>query len=168
MHNGNLKVITVKDTTDLDEIKKLMAGILGEICWEARFGYGDELILEIGARISHKIRDHGAYIFGSRGTAWKLISQDGTIIAEDDNQSDYVSDEMRQKIQIIVNTSIMAFEVTYPTLGLILKFSNHFKLAILPTEADNSWDLCYWELKTPHGLLNVGPSAKWSYESWKS
>ncbi len=158
------KVVQVKSSGDLDKIKELTSGILGELCWEARLGHGDELKLEIGAKFSDWVGDHGEWMLGSRGTAWKLLSPDGTLVAEDYDRDDNTPSEVSQKIQVMVDRRITAFEVLYPSLGLKVTFDNSNILTIIPTAKDDDWELPYWELYTPNGVLMVGPKMQWAYE----
>jgi hypothetical protein len=52
--------VQVNSPDDLDRMKEFTTGILGEACWEARLGYGDELKLEIGAKKTDRLGDYGA------------------------------------------------------------------------------------------------------------
>jgi hypothetical protein len=162
-------VLGIKCLDDLNKIKQLTSGILGEVCWKARLGYGDELKLEIGAKVHPKIRgtkrkeEWGAWMLGSRGTAWQLVAQDGTPIAWNVSQDDYAPDGTDQKLQCLVNTRITGFEALYPSLGLKVTFDNGHQLMILPSAKDDEFDLSYWELFTPETVIEVGPGAVWSY-----
>lgn len=158
-------IVQVKSGEDLHRITELTSGILGELCWEARLGYRDELKLEIGAKKTDELGDYGAWMLGSRGTAWKLMARDGTLITEYYERDVPTPDEVRENIQTIANNRITAFEVLYPTLGLEVTFDNGNKLLIAPTDYDDEWDLPYWELYTPDGVLMVGPNMQWAYES---
>jgi hypothetical protein len=166
------QVIQVTNSSDLEKIITLTSSILGETCWKAYLGYGDELYLDIGdqidvdlsSRLRTRVIKRGAWMLGSRGTAWKLFDQNGNLIIEEyENRDEALSDEIQQKIQLIVDSHIVTFVPTYPNLGLELKFSNDCKLHILPTTEDDKWDVEYWQLAMPHGWLDVGPTLQWTY-----
>lgn len=149
--------------TDLDKLREIVSGVLEETCWRACLSYGDELSLHIGARIpySHKSmagKEKGAWILGTRGTAWKLVSSSETLVTSEDE-----SEIVRQKVHTIEDTTIAAFETSYPNLALTVTFGNGCSLILIPDIEDNS-DLPYWEMFTPYRmLLKVGPGAMWSY-----
>ena len=167
------QVVQVTNATDLDKIKDLTSGIIGESCRKVYLGYGEELKLDIGAQIDIDLssRKHtrivksAAWGLGSRGTGWKLFNRDGMLITEyHETTNTELYDEIQEKIQLLVDTQVQKFAPTYPNLGVEVAFSNGCKLFILPTEEDNKWDVSYWELAMPHGWLDVGPQLQWTYK----
>lgn len=153
------KVSTAKD---LEHLKNITNGIIGEICWRASLSYGDELTLHIGAKIPYSQksmvnREKGAWILGTRASAWRIESANETLTTSDEE-----AEIIRQKIQAIENTAITVFETNYPDLTLTLVFSNGCKLTLFPDTED--FELPYWELFTPYKMfLKFGPDAIWSY-----
>jgi hypothetical protein len=162
--NETALVKAVHQASDLAKLQGIISGIGGERCWDAYLSYAEELSLEIGERIPYpqKVmhgKEHGSWMFGSRGTAWELTSANSLWVSSDDEE-----DVIRQKIQVIKDTTITGIDVRYPDLDLILTFSNGYQLAILPTEDDDDYDVAYWELFTPDKMIvEAGPGATWSY-----
>lgn len=153
----------VTKAEDLDKLREITRGILGEICWRANLSYGEELSLHIGARLPYSQKsmagqEKGEWILGTRGTAWRLDTASETLISSEDD-----SETIRQKVHAIEGTTITAFETRYPDLALIVNFSNGCQLRLFPN-AEDDLDLPYWELFTPaRMILQVGLGAKWSY-----
>jgi len=151
----------VTQLTDLNRLKQLVHGILGEVCWRINLSYGDELNLHIGAKIPYVRKamigqEKGSWILGSRETPWNLSFQSDTVVT-----SNTPSEVLREKVRVIENTTVIGFEVAYPSLALAITFSNDHQLVVSPNLED--CDLPYWELFTPdHMLLKVGPGAIWS------
>jgi len=162
--NETAFVQDVRQASDLEKLKAIINGVVGKSCWDASLGYAEELSLEIGEHIPYtnkllKGKEHGSWMFGSRGTAWELTSANGLWVSSDDEE-----DVIRQKIQVIKDTTIISVDVRYPDLDLILTFSNDYQLAVLPTEEDDEYEVAYWELFTPDKMLiEAGPGATWSY-----
>jgi len=154
----------VNEAADLDQLLAILHGVVGQVCWGPRIGYAEELKLDIGAHIPYtnrllKGKEHGSWRFGSRGTAWELTSPDGLWVSSDDDE-----DVIRQKIQVLKDTTITGVDVRYPDLDLILTFSSGYQLAVLPTEEDDDEEVAYWELFTPDKMIvEAGPGATWSY-----
>jgi hypothetical protein len=154
----------ISTATDLEQLIKITNRVVGEICWKASLNYGDELNLHIGAKIPYPQKsmagkEKGAWILGTRATAWRLESGNEIIVSSSDQP-----EIIKQKVHVIENNSITAFETSYPDLTVAVTFSNECKLTLFPDS--NDFDLPYWELFTPDGmLLKVGPGARWSYTS---
>ena len=153
----------VTQSTDLEPLREITSGVIGEICWKVSLSYGDELSLHIGARIPYSQKsmsgkEKGAWILGTRLTAWRLDAPNETLATSVD-----APEILRHKIQAIENTKITSLETRYPDLALAVKFNNGCKLILFPTVEDDS-DLPYWEMFTPSRMvLKVGPGGIWSY-----
>jgi hypothetical protein len=154
------KVVT---DADLDKLREITHGIVGEVCWRASVSYGDELCLDIGARLpySQKVmagKEKGEWILGTRGSAWILTSSDETLASSDEDP-----DVFKRALHCIEGAAIVAFETRFPDLVLTITFSNGCKLTVFTSNEDN-FDLPYWELFTPYDMvLQTGPGAMWSY-----
>jgi hypothetical protein len=157
--NTNL-VHKITKSTDLAPLRELTSGVIGETCWRASLSYGDELTLHIGARIPYSQKsmfgqEKGAWILGTRGTAWRLDSPTEILAGSKDDP-----EILRQKIQAIENTKITVLETSYPELALTVIFNNKFKLMLFPKAEEDS-DLPFWEMFTPsQRVLKVGPDAR--------
>jgi hypothetical protein len=153
----------VAQAEELEALRELTRGVLHQVCWRADLSYGDELVLHMGAKVAYiqnamAGREKGAWILGTRGTAWSLRDYQSTLVTSDDDP-----EVVKQKVRAIQGSTIVAFDFSYPDLGLVLQFSGGYQLVLTPdSEADI--DLPYWELFTPnHMLLEVGPGAAWRY-----
>ncbi|MFN8376433.1 MAG: hypothetical protein U0694_26625 [Anaerolineae bacterium] len=152
----------VSRPSDLNRIARITKGIIGKMCWRVRLGYGDELKLDIGKRVPAKVvRDRGEWYLGSRGTDWTL-QQDGKVVLTSDEEPEKINRE----IQVILHNPIVSLEAVYPSLGLAIKFANGYMLSINPKKEDDDFEVAYWELFTPYGMvLKVGWGTQWSYTS---
>lgn len=128
----------VTKAADLSKLREVTSGILGNICWSANLSYGDELCLHIGAKLPYSQKsmagqEKGAWILGTRGTAWRLDSASETLtISEGDPKT------IRQKIHALAGTAVTAFEISYPDLALAVTFSNGYKLMLFPERRKTS------------------------------
>lgn len=153
----------VTNPTDLKQLREITNGVIGELCWRASLSYGDELSLHIGARIPYSQKsmtgkEKGAWILGTRATAWTIQLANETITTSEDD-----SDLLKQKVQVIKDTTITELETSYPELSLTVTFDNGCKLILLPNTQEDG-DLPYWEMFTPERMiLKVGPGAIWCY-----
>ena len=153
----------ITNNGDLEKLREIITDIIGEPCWEARMSYGDELCLEIGERIPYQHKklagkEKGSWMLGTRGTDWQLESPNKEIITN----SKEAPEVFKEKVKVIENTTITAFETHYPELILTVEFSNSCQLKIFPDLEDN-FDLSYWELFTPYNtLLTLEPGAIWT------
>lgn len=161
---GQKVVQPIKKDADLEQLRSIVSAIQGELCWNARMSYGDELNIHIGERIPYTYKklagkEKGSWMLGTRGTEWKLESPTKETIAS----SAEAPEVFKEKVKVIEGTTILAFETHYPDLVLTVEFSNGCKLKIFPDLADD-FDLSYWELFTPDNmLLTLEPGAIWTY-----
>ncbi len=149
---------------DLTELNEATRGVIGELCWAARLSYADELQLHMGDKRpypSKRLGDQqkGAWILGSRGTTWKVLVANGVYITSDNDV-----ELIRQKIPVMENQVVTAFDIEPEHLSLTLTFGNGGQLVISPTLDDDQWDgVPYWELFTPdQACVQVGPGKTWS------
>lgn len=151
----------IRKSEDLEEIKGIIEGMIGAICWQTSISYGDELDLHIGDKIPYQHKSlrgklKGSWILGSRCTDWELKLGNKLIVNSQ-------SDKIIEKISVIENQTITDINISYPELILSLKFSNQSEFRILSDLEDDSGVAC-WELFTPnHKLLQIEPDYLWSY-----
>jgi len=157
----------ITKATDLEQIKQITSGIIGEICWKASLSYGDELTLHIGAKIPYPQKsmagkEKGAWILGTRATVWKLdCATDILATSEDDGEI------IKQKMQVIEGNKIIILETSYPSLNLTIGFDNGCQLKLIPNTED-SLDLPDWEIFTPDRMILRVSGTRWSYTSSNS
>ncbi len=153
----------VTKATDLEQLREITGGVLGETCWRASLSYGDELSLHMGARLPYSQKsmagkEKGSWILGTRLTPWRLDSASEILATSEEDP-----EILKQKVHAIEGTTITMLETSYPELALSVTFSNGCKLMLIPDAEDDS-NLPYWELFTPYQmLLKVGPGSIWSY-----
>ena len=160
----------IKTDSNLKLLEQKILPIIGQVCWQARLGYGGELCLEIGKKIPYDsplLRNEykGDWQFGSRGSLWKL---DGFMI-----NSDLEEKELLSKLKVIEGTKItkfaIQFEPSFPQL--IIEFDNKhtFSLLISPNSFDR--DMSCWELFMPNRRIielypdlteEIDPTLTWS------
>jgi hypothetical protein len=161
--NANLAQ-TITNVADLDELYEIALQMVGQVCWRAKFSYGDELILHFGERIPCTYplmagKDEGSWILGTRGTFWTLKYPGGNVTT-----SEADLEILKQRVKPIEGSTLTFLEINYPTLALVLKFSNGCQFEILPSSGDDEYNMPYWELFTPeHTVLQVGPKSSWNY-----
>jgi hypothetical protein len=153
----------VTKATDLEGLQAIVRGLLGQSCWRAALSYGDELCLHIGEKVPYAHRAlagqvKGAWIFGTRGTAWRLDAPTETLASSDDDPL-----LARQRVTAVEGAAVIGFEVGLPDWVLTVSFANGYRLLVLPSPEDDAEDLPYWELFTPEHLrLAFGPGGVWS------
>ena len=154
----------IQQADDLKPLCELIRPMIGELCWQAKLSYGDQLVLDFGQQRSPDWKA-GTWYLESRGTGWRLLAPDDTILAADDSGTRLSNEEheaVERKLQIVIDSRVADFSVHHPSLALALRFSNQYRLIIEPKAEDNAFDLSYWELMMPNGHLNVGPGLRWS------
>ncbi|GFE68255.1 hypothetical protein [Chroococcus sp. FPU101] len=154
----------IKQDQYLELLRKIVSPIITLICWSVRISYGDEVKLHIGDKVPYSSKkliylEKGSWVFGTRGTDWKLLYQDQVITSSVLNVETF-----EQKIKVIEGSKISDFDIHYPSLVLTITFSNNYHLIILPDLEDDDSDVAYWELFTPeHMVIEVNPRFTWSY-----
>jgi hypothetical protein len=155
---------SIKQEQDLQILREIVRPLLGQICWSIEVSYGDELNFHIGEQIPYtnkKLKNHkrGSWVFGTRGTDWKLIYQDRVITSSVLNVETF-----EQEIKVVEGSKISNFDIHYPSLVLTITFSNNYHLIILPDLEDDDSAVAYWELFTPdHMVIEFNPRFTWSY-----
>lgn len=153
----------INNNTDLERLRQKINPLLGQLCWQARLSYGDELCLEIGQKIPYDSpllqgALKGEWQFGSRGTDWQLI-QNNQVIAT----SALESEDILPYLKLIQETKITKFDINYSDLVLVIEFNNKYQLKVIPDLTDTEYqDIACWELFTPeHRILQVYPNYTW-------
>src|SRR5262245_21328063 len=84
MHMKATRPKPVKRAKDLRRLREIISPLIGERCWQAGFGYADEVFLPSGARIACpepvlKGQYEGEWILGTRATPWRLYTPRGMV-----------------------------------------------------------------------------------------
>lgn len=154
--------MNIKIHHELKRLEQKMKPLIGQLCWQARLGYGDELCLEFGERIPYDsplLVDEfkGKWQLGSRGSDWELFCN-GETLATSALEIEQVSPVLKR----IEGTKVTQIKIFYPIL--LLNFDNQCCLLIKLNPDDlDSQDLAAWELFTPnHRILEFYPNGTWS------
>ncbi|MBS3026967.1 MAG: hypothetical protein HCA25_07685 [Dolichospermum sp. DET50] len=142
--------------------------IIGEICHQIRFSYGDELRLDFGkmSAYTHPKLAHlckGSWQFGTKATPWILKQGNQVLISSllennIDNAKLYLQQLENKKL---INLMIDADN----NINITLCFEGDYQLTLEPDLHDDS-GLTYWELFMPtEQILTVGPGLFWECKS---
>lgn len=123
--------------------------------------------------------DRGAWVLYANATPWKLDSLQGIVLTSDEEE-----DPVRQRLRLLPEATVLQFTLSFPDMGLAVRFSNGYTLTLTPStdpeektgpapgETEEDYALYKdevvpdWELVTPDDmLLEVGPGPVWSYHS---
>jgi len=164
--NQNIQI--GKEITSI--VTLLTEQLIGEICHQVRFSYGDELHLDFGemSTCEHpKLKDlqKGMWQFGTRATPWLLKKSGQLLLNSEEPETD---DEIKKAKQLtsesLESRKILKFEVNPENLELQLLFEEDYELILQPDLEDI--DLYYWELFMPNDkVLEVGAGYFWSCKS---
>jgi len=151
----------IRNSADLDDLRRQIQPLVGELCWRARLAYADELKLDIGAKVPYKSAKmkglrKGSWTLGSRGTSWTLDSEEGTISSR--SRRSIIEASLRELRGVVTAVSI-----GYRQLDLQVRFENNWILTIEHRPGQPTYDLPYWEVFTPKGAcIRAGPGRRWS------
>ncbi len=154
--------------------------MIGEICHQVIFSYGDELRLDFGemSAYTHPKLAHlskGSWQFGTRATPW-VFKQGSRILTSslpvdidadvDDAEVDDVEiDAVKIVLQQLKNKELINFAIDADNISLTLVFEGDYQLIIQPDFQDDS-ELPYWELFMPtEQVLTVGSGFFWECKS---
>lgn len=170
--------------TDLKQIIQIITKkIIGEICRQVDFSYGDELQLDFGEmtayshpKLAHLTR--GSWQLNTRATEWILKHNNKVLISDIDNYNRieqemfpfvWNSTESETKVletaKQLEDKKLNDLIVDDVSMSLILFFEDNYQFIVKPDLQDNS-GLAYWELIMPNEqVLIVGPKFFWEYKS---
>lgn len=161
---------------DIEQIISVITQpIIGEICHQVRFSYGDELRLDFGkmSAYSHPKLAHlrkGSWQFGTRATPWILKQGERTLTSSlsgdiDAEIDDSEIDAVKKVLQQLENKEVINLLIDARNISLTLVFQGDYKLILEPDLQDDS-GLPYWELFMPtEQVLTVGPGLFWECKS---
>jgi hypothetical protein len=166
----------VNQKPDIEQIISVITKpIIGEICHQVIFSYGDELRLDFGemSAYTHPKLAHlrkGSWQFGTRATPWVFKQGDriltSSLPVDIDAEIDKVEiDAVKKVLQQLENKKLINFVIDARNISLILLFEGDYKLILEPDFQDDS-GLTYWELFMPtEQVLTVGPGLFWECTS---
>jgi len=157
---------------DIDQIISVITKpVIGEICHQVIFSYGDELRLDFGemSAYTHPKLAHlrkGSWQFGTRATPWVFKQGDRILTSSlpvniDAEIDELKIDTVKKVLQQLENKELIDFVIYARNISLILLFEGDYKLILEPDLQDDS-GLAYWELFMPtEQVLTVGPGFFW-------
>ncbi len=151
-------------TMRFPQLYGLVQGLEGKKCWKAAFGYGGDLHLHLGARIPCRNPNmagdsKGAWIFGTCGTPWHLVTSEGSVSSENHRE-----EELVPRIRELEGATVTNVALSLPDGAITIYFTNKRRLLVTPGARDRRYDVPYWELFMPnHRLVAFGPGNGWSH-----
>lgn len=144
--------------------------IIGEICHQVTFSYGDELRLDFGemSAYSHPSLAHlckGSWRLGTRATPWILKQKDRLLISSSQLTTEEEINAVKTVLRQLENKKLSDFVIDSQKISLTLFFENNYQLILEPDLQDDS-GIAYWELFMPTDqVLTVGPGLFWDCKS---
>ncbi|MGL5065389.1 MAG: hypothetical protein ACRC62_35910 [Microcoleus sp.] len=149
--------------------------IIGEICHQVIFSYGDELRLDFGemSAYTHPKLAHlskGSWQFGTRATPWIFKQGDRILTSSlpvdiDAEIEELEIDAVKKVLQQLENKELIELAIDADNISLTLVFEGDYQLSLQPDLQDDS-GLPYWELFMPtEQVLTVGPGFFWECKS---
>src|SRR2546422_6001141 len=122
---------------NLDGLYSMIKGVVGKTCWKAILGYGGELRLHMGARIPYDSpkmagKKKGAWAFGTSATPWILITPEGLIASDRENDG-----ELEERVKVLENRKVTGFGLSLPNHVWLMTFSKRCYLLVLPANHGN-------------------------------
>lgn len=178
---------------NLSGLYAYLSQLVGEPFRFARVSYGDELTLHFGdlrqaksPKLRHNL--YGSYILGLRGSSWVLKSGSEPVLITTGEVFNSpppafgkpLRNEELESGKFVESGSRVLEAIPFVVkpvegFGLQLRMSDGSTLLVLPTlpELDEPEDedlpqLADWELSSPRGLLNAGPTLEWSFSPAQS
>jgi hypothetical protein len=144
--------------------------IIGEICHQVSFSYGDELELDFGEmtpydhpKLAHLLK--GSWRFGARATPWTVKHGDRVLVVTSESDTDQETENAKVIVKQLEHKKLVDLTVDAETIRLTLSFEDNYQLILEPDLEDDS-GLAHWELFMPtEQILTVGPGYFWSCKS---
>lgn len=158
--------------SDIEQIISVITRpIIGEICHQVTFSYGDELRLDFGemSAYTHPKLAHlcqGSWQFGTRATPW-ILKQGNQVLTSSlpVNIEPEIYDteiyNVKKVLQQLENKELINLVINADNISLTLLFQDDYQLILNPDLQDDS-GLAYWELFMPtKQILIFGPGFFW-------
>jgi len=144
--------------------------MIGEICHQVSFSYGDELGLDFGEmspydhpKLKHLLK--GSWRFGARASPWAVKHHDQTLVVTAEADTDEQTAIAKEIVKQLEHKKLLDMTIEADTLQLTMSFEDSYQLILNP-ELDDDSGLACWELFMPtEQLLTVGPGYFWSCTS---
>ncbi|MFM7600361.1 MAG: hypothetical protein ACKO7R_04050 [Pseudanabaena sp.] len=151
-------------------IPVITQALIGEICQQVSFSYGDELKLHFGEmtpckhpKLAHLLR--GSWRFGARATPWTVKHQGQILVVTSEADTDEQIAIAKEIVKQLEHKKLIDLTVEAETIRLTLSFEDGYQLILDPDLEDDS-GLAHWELFMPtEQVLAIGPGYFWSCKS---
>ena len=151
-------------------IPVITQSLIGEICHQVSFSYGDELKLHFGEmtpydhpKLAHLLK--GSWRFGARATPWIVKQGDRVLVVTSESDTDAETESAKAIVKQLEHKKLVDLTVDAETIRLTLSFEDDYQLILEPDLEDDS-GLAHWELFMPtEQILTVGPGYFWSCKS---
>ena len=153
----------VKRSSNFHRLTRIIEGMVGKKCGVIAFGYGGELHLHFGAKLSYENpklsgRSKGEWRLDTCGTDWSLFTPYKCVNSDGVNEK-VLNSELSQ----LENATLVRFEISIPNNILTVCFDNECSFRIIPDPKDDKYGLPYWRLFTPNRMVvSFGPGSRWS------
>ena len=151
-------------------IPSIMQPMIGEICRQVSFSYGDELVLDFGELTPYthpQLADlsKGSWQLTTQATPWRVKQDDQVLVATATSDTEEEITQAKILVKQLENKKLLSLFVEKNTIHLILNFEDEYQLIIEP-DLTNDSGLAYWELLMPtEQILSIGPGYFWSCKS---
>jgi len=151
-------------------IPNITQPMIGEICHQVSFSYGDELELDFGEmtpcehpKLAHLLR--GSWQFGARATPWSVKHNNQVLVVTSESDTDEQTAIAKEIVKQLEQKKLIDLTVEANTIRLTLSFEDDYQLILDPDLEDDS-GLAHWELFMPtEQVLAIGPGYFWSCKS---
>jgi len=151
-------------------IPNIIQPMIGEICHQVSFSYGDELELDFGEmtpcehpKLAHLLK--GSWRFGARATPWTVKHNKQVLVVTSEADTDEQTAIAKDIVKQVEQKKLIDLTVEADTIRLTLSFEDDYQLILDPDLEDDS-GLALWELFMPtEQILAIGPGYFWSCKS---
>lgn len=149
-------------------ISLIVKPLIGEVCSQVRFSYGDELVLDFGelSNYNHPKLSYlqkGSWQLCTRATDWILTKENIGQISSFNAATNF--DIAKEAIKQLKNKKLIEFSINYHSFYCCLTFDDNYHF-ILQCDYEDEIDLAYFELFMPeHKVLVFGPKLNWEFKS---
>ena len=150
-------IFVVLTSTDLNEIHRILSGLIGQSAWGVFLGVGSYITAEFGsAKSADSGRVHGEWHLWVYNCAWRLQTADAVLAGSEDDR-----ERLRTVLEALNGKTLRSFTVYCPAGEATLTFEGDLELRLFPV---TTTDYEHWMVFAPDGhVLQMGPGAEWTY-----
>lgn len=160
----------VNTASDIDGIVSIVSNLVGKECWRVKYSYGGQWYLDFGQEVQGTVNPKhtlGEWQLSTCGTRFELFQKDH-LLTRSEEETEEEKEAIKKKMNMLIGTVVIKVEVSFPSLGLSLSFSDDLRLSIMPVPEDDEYDIPYWHVVAPgNRVLEVGPNNQWIYRRFE-